>query len=566
MRRQKQKPWHIVTQRQLGLFEEMVIDNFAGGGGASTGIETAIGRPIDVAINHDPEAITMHEANHPLTKHYCESVWHVKPKEVTGGRPVGLAWFSPDCKHFSKAKGGKPRDKSIRGLAWVAIRWAAQVRPRVIMLENVEEFTTWGPLNPDGEPCPKRKGQTFAAFVRAFNRLGYQVEYKELIAYEYGTPTTRKRLFLIARCDGRPIVWPEPSHAPPTSPAVKSGVLKLWRTAAECIDWTLPCPSIFERERPLADATLRRIARGIIKYVIEAKSPFIVTCNHGGEGFRGQGIDEPMKTLTASRDAHGIVCPTLIQTSWGERQGQAPRCLDIEKPLGTIMADGVKHSLACATLIKNFGGNYKAAGVPLTEPLHTVTATDHHSLVAANLVRMFGNSNGADIDGPAPTVTAGGAGKSNLVVSHLVKLRGTNIGSATDAPIPTITSGGLHIGEVRAFLHKYYGGNEGARKTPNDNSQSLHDPMHTIPATDRFSLVTIQSINYIIADIGMRMLAPHELYQAQGFPTSYIIAPEFKGKPLSKTAQVKMCGNSVPPPMAEALVRANFQIAKERIA
>lgn len=511
--------------RQLGLFDELIVDNFAGGGGASTGIEAAIGRSVDIAINHDAEAIAMHQANHPSTRHYCEDVWDVDPVEATGGKPVGLAWFSPDCKHFSKAKGGKPRDKKIRGLAWVAIRWAATVKPRMIFLENVEEFLTWGPLLPDGMPCPDRKGQTFKAFVRKLEKLGYKVEWRELRACDYGAPTIRKRLFLIASRDGQPIVWPDKTHGAPESPEVKAGKLKPWRTAAECIDWSIPCPSIFERDKPLADATLRRIARGIQKYVIDAAEPFIVTCNHSGEGFRGQGLNEPFKTITAARDAHGLIVPTLIQTGYGERDGQAPRVPGLEKPLGTTMAQGIKHALAVATLIKHYGGNGAGAGVDLKMPVHTVTATDHHGLVTANLVRQFGTSNGADINAPAGTIMAdGGGGKTQL---------------------------------VKAFLSKYYGCGEG---------QSLSAPAHTITSQDRFALVTINQIDYVIVDIGMRMLQPHELFRAQGFPDDYQIAPQFNGKPLTKTAQVRMCGNSVSPVMAEALVRANFQSASKQSA
>lgn len=514
---------------------ELIVDNFAGGGGASTGIEQAIGRPIDIAINHDSEAIAMHTANHPNTKHFCED------------GPVGLAWFSPDCKHFSKAKGGKPVSKKIRGLAWVAVRWAATVKPRIIMLENVEEFVTWGPLGPDGQPCKQRKGQTFDAFVRALKRQGYQVEYRELRASDYGAPTIRNRLFLIARCDGQPIVWPEPTHD-------KSN----WRTAAECIDWSLPCPSIFERKRPLADATLRRIARGIQKYVIDAQEPFIVTCNHGGDEFRGCSVNEPLMTLTASRDAHGVVVPTLITVGYGERPGQEPRvpglekpmgtivaegnkhalvaptliqmgfgeapgspprCIDPHKPLGTVAAGAVKHAVAVAALIKHYGGNYVGDNIQLKLPMHTVTSTDHHALIAANLVRFFGTSTGSDLNEPAPTVMPEGMGKTGLVA---------------------------------AFLSKYNG-------SKGTIGQDLREPMHTATSNDRFALVTINSVNYVIADIGMRMLQPHELYAAQGFPPDYIIAPKIGKKPLSKEAQTRMCGNSVCPPVARALVSANFQ-------
>ncbi|MCL6443420.1 MAG: DNA cytosine methyltransferase [Alicyclobacillus sp.] len=460
---------------------EIIVDNFAGGGGASTGIEYAIGRSVDVAINHDPAAIAMHAANHPHTKHYCESVWDVNPREATGGRPVALCWLSPDCKHFSKAKGGKPVEKSIRGLAWVAVRWAATVRPRVIILENVEEFKTWGPLLKDGKPDPKQKGRTFNAFVNALKRQGYQVDWRELRACDYGAPTIRKRLFLIARCDGRPIVWPKPTHGDPKSPEVKSGKLKPWRTAAEIIDWSLPCPSIFERDKPLAENTMRRIARGIVKFVIEDPQPFIIKVNHHG----------------------GIVSPTLIQTGYGERDGQLPRVPGLDKPLGTVVAGGQKHALVAAFLAKHYGGNYTGPGTSMDEPVATITTTDHNA----------------------------------LVTSHLVKMYGTN------------TAGGNHFGEVRAFLLKYYGA---------DIGQTCREPLHTVTTKDRFGLVTIRGQDYAIVDIGMRMLEPHELFAAQGFPPTYIIDRDANGKRYPKAAQVARCGNSVPPPFAEHLVRANL--------
>lgn len=536
--------------------DEIIVDSFAGGGGASLGIELALGRSPDIAINHDPEAIAMHQANHPHTRHYCESVWDVSPRKATGGRPVGLAWFSPDCKHFSKAKGGKPVNKEIRGLAWVVIRWARDVKPRVIILENVEEFQTWGPLLPDGKPCPARKGFTFRRWVSELEKLGYQVEHRELRACDFGAPTTRKRLFLIARCDGAPIVWPEPTHGP--------GRPEPHHTAAECIDWSLPCPSIFERQRPLADNTMRRIARGLKRYVIDAPEPFIVsnmtnnvprpvseplstllTGNHkylatpylarlaqtGGNGAYTNGVDEPLTTIT-SKAEHLLVSPTLVQTGYGEREGQAPRCLDIQQPLGSTM----------------------------DEPVATITACDHHSLVACHLQRDFGRSVGSDAADPLPTTTAGGGGKSALIASHLVKLRGGLADHHTTAqdlrgPAPTLTAGGTHLAEVRAFLVKYYG---------TDGDPVLGQPLHTITTRDRFGLVTVAGEDYAIADISMRMLAPRELFRAQGFPDTYRIDVPFgphrgpmAGKPLSKTAQVRMCGNSVSPAAGRALVLAN---------
>lgn len=468
----------LKPQYLLPLADELVVDNFAGGGGASTGIERAIGRPVDIAINHDPEAVAMHAANHPQTLHLCESVWDVNPREVTEGRPVGLAWFSPDCKHFSKAKGGKPVEKKIRGLAWVAVRWAAVAKPRIIMLENVEEFVTWGPLGQDGRPCPRNRGREFRAFVNALRRQGYAVEWRELRAADYGAPTSRKRLFLIGRSDGQPIAWPEPTHA--AKPA-KGGSLKPWRTAAECIDWSLACPSIFERERPLAEATLRRVAAGIQRYVVDAAHPFIVRIGHTGHGDSGKvrSVDEPLSTVT-SKAEHLLVSPTLVQTGYGEREGQAPRVPGLDKPLGTIVAGGAKHALVAAFLAKHYTG---VVGSDLRHPIGTVTSVDHHSLVAAFLVKFYG-------------------------------------------------SGGQWAG--------------------------CDEPMHTLPTKDRMGLVTVAGEQYRIADIGLRMLQPRELAKAQGFPDDYLLEVQRAGKPLAKHAQVRMIGNSVCPPLAEALVRANY--------
>ena len=352
------------------LWDEIVVDNFAGGGGASTGIKMAIGRDVDIAINHDPAAIAMHKANHPYTEHYNESVWDIDPVTATGGRPVGLCWFSPDCKHFSKAKGGKPVDKNIRGLAWVALKWAATVRPRVIMLENVEEFKTWGPLLGD-RPDPKQKGRTFNCFVNALRRHGYQVDWRELRACDYGAPTIRKRFFLIARCDGRPIVWPKPTHGDPSSLKVQSGELKPWHTAAECIDWSIPCPSIFERKKPLAENTLRRIAKGLQKFVIDNPQPFIVQVNHGGENFRGADFDKPLPTITTV-DHNAIVTSNLIQLN-NNSIGQS-----VTSPLNTITAGGGHFGEVRAFLLKYYG---QGGGQTLDEPLHTITTKDRFGLI-----------------------------------------------------------------------------------------------------------------------------------------------------------------------------------------
>lgn len=475
--------WQRPPQLRLTLEDEIIVDNFAGGGGASMGIEQAIGRSVDIAINHDPEAIAMHEANHPNTQHLINDVFEINPTEVCQGRPVGLAWFSPDCKHHSKAKGGKPVSKKIRDLAWVAKRWAALVKPRIIMLENVEEFKDWGPLNEDDKPCQLRKGLTFHRFVKEFEKLGYQVEHKILKACDYGAPTIRKRLFLIARCDDQPIVWPTPTHG------TEKG-LQPYNTAADCINWSLPCHSIFltkeqakqqklNIKRPLAENTLRRIAKGLQRYVIETDEPFIV--------------------------------PSFITE---HANGSSQRNMPIDEPLRTICAQvkGGHFALVTAFLAKHYTG---VTGSKLKESIGTVTAIDHHS----------------------------------LVTSHLVKLKRNQFAEDMRQPITTLTSGGGHFGEVRAFLVKYYGADQDPR---------LNEPMHTVTARDRFSLVTVAGQDYKITDIGMRMLSPRELYRAQGFPDQYIINPIHNGKPLTKTAQVRMCGNSVSPVLSKALVEANL--------
>lgn len=544
----------ITPQFLLPLHGELVVDLFAGGGGASTGIEQAIGRPPDIAINHDPEAVSLHEANHPQTAHYVSDVFEVDPVAVTQGRPVGLTWASPDCKHFSKAKGGKPVSKRVRGLAWVVVKWAKLVRPRVICLENVEEFQTWGPLLQDGRPCPERKGTTFARWVAQLRNLGYQVEWRELRACDYGAPTIRKRLFLVARCDGAPIVWPAATHAAPDSLAVKSRKLKPWRTAAECIDWSIPAPSIFERARPLADATCRRIAKGIMRYVVDAAEPFIVT---NTTGHPGAPASEPLRTVTTGGH-HALAVPTIISMGYGERPGQQPRVPGIEQPHSTITAQGQHSALVTAFLAKHYTG---VVGSDLADPMATVTSVDHHSLVAATMVHMGHGEQSADgarrwshgvrdVRQPINTITASGA-PGALVTATMVTIDNqSSSGGSSDvqAPVKTTTVENRHA-LVQAFLIAYYGVDQDPR---------LGDPMHTATTRDRFGLVTVRGESYAIVDIGLRMLTPRELYLAQGFPADYQIDRGADGRPLTKTAQVRMCGNSVCPPLARALVAANY--------
>lgn len=533
---------------QIPLDNELIVDNFAGGGGASCGIEMALDRPVNIAINHDPEAIGMHTVNHPLTTHYCENVWDVDPKKVTHGRPVLLAWFSPDCKHFSKAKGSRPVEKKIRGLAWVVLRWASLPKgkkPRIIALENVEEFVTWGPLGPDNRPDPKQKGRTFNSFVNALRRQGYtKIEWRELRACDYGGPTIRKRLFLIARCDGEPIVWPKPTHGP-----AGSGLLP-YRTAAECIDWSIPCPSIFDRKRPLAENTLKRIAKGIQKFVIEAQEPFILNLTHGG---RLEPLDEPFKTVTgAHRGEKAIVMPYLTEHANASNQ----RVFGADEPLRTQCAQvkGGHFALVTPFMVGAGGPAYSGKPVAADKPIGTLTSENHRQLVTAFIAKHFGGVTGVPIETPFPTVLTRGT-QNQLVTSHIMKMRGHSSrdkhGQPVTEPLHTISAGGLHHAEVRAFLLKYYGSGDG--KDPH----TLDKPLGSVTSRDRFGLVTIHGEDYAIVDIGMRMLTPRELYRAQGFPDSYIIDRMADGTPLNKTAQVRMCGNSVCPPLSAAIVKAN---------
>lgn len=505
---------------------KLIVDNFAGGGGASTGIEMATGISVDIAINHDPEAIKMHKSNHPSTKHYCENVWAVDPVEACNGHPVALAWFSPDCKHFSKAKGGKPKDKNIRGLAWVALRWAGLVRPDVIMLENVEEFKTWGPLNRSHRPIKSKQGVTFAKFVRQLEELGYVVEHRELVAADYGAPTMRKRFFLIARCDGKPIVWPEPTHGPADSEAVKAGLLKPYVGAYTQLDFSLPCPSIFDTAeeikekygiravRPLAPKTMERIARGLKKFVIDNAEPFIVQVNHSGaKSDYCNSMNEPLRAITA-KHGFGMVDAKL-----------APY-------MGT---NTTNHP----------GGSCK-------DPIHTITTGNQQCLISPTLIQYHSETSDNEVRGQAienPIMTVDGSNRYGLVTSFLSKFYGTSTGQSVNEPLHTITAGDGHFGEVRAFLIKYYQQGVG---------QNVDEPFDTITSRDKFGLVTIAGVNYQIVDIGLRMLEPKELYGCQGVPDDYIIDRDCDGNSISRTEQVKKCGNMVCPPIPAALVRANL--------
>lgn len=543
---------------------KLIVDNFAGGGGASTGIEMATGISVDIAINHDPEAIKMHKANHPSTKHYCESVWDVDPIEACKGHSVGLAWFSPDCKHFSKAKGGKPKDKNIRGLAWVALRWAGTVRPDVIMLENVEEFKTWGPLNRSHRPIKAKQGVTFRKFISQLEDLGYAVEFRELVAADYGAPTMRKRFFMIARCDGKEIVWPEPTHAPANSEKVKAGLLQPYVGAYTQLDFSLPCPSIFDTAeeikekygiravRPLAPKTMERIARGLKKFVIDNAEPFIVQVNHSGaKSDYCKSANEPLNTVTG-KHGFGVVEPYIVPIGYGERKGQEPRVHDIEEPLPTIVGSG-KHYL-CEPYMVQIGqtGFTADRSKDVREPLTTIVSKNEHCLISPTLIQYHSETSKDEVRGQAienPIMTVDGSNRYGLVTSFLSKFYGTCTGQSIKDPLHTITAGDGHFGEVRAFLIKYYGQGTG---------QDVAEPLDTIPTHDRFGLVTIAGVDYQIVDIGLRMLEPKELYGCQGFPDDYIIDRDYTGKEYPRSEQVRRCGNAVCPPIPAALVRANL--------
>ena len=538
---------------------ELIVDNFAGGGGASTGIEMATGYSVDIAINHDPEAIKMHKVNHPNTKHYCENVWYVDPVKACKGHPVGLAWFSPDCKHFSKAKGGKPKDKNIRGLAWVALRWAGLVRPRVIMLENVEEFKTWGPLNRRHHPIKSEQGKTFEKFISQLEDLGYEVQFKELVAADYGAPTMRKRFFMIARCDGKPIVWPEPTHAPADSILVKTGVLKPYEGAYTQIDFSKPCPSIFDTSeeikekfgiravRPLAPKTMERIARGLKKFILDNPEPFIIQCNHGGDR-RPNDIRKPMPTITG-KHGYGIVEPYMVQI--GQTGFAADRSKDVREPLTTIVSKN-EHCLIAPTLIQYHSetAQGEVRGQTIEDPIMTVDGSNRYGLVTSFLHKYYdGGYTGAgeSLENPLPTITA--VDHNSVVAANLIQMNNHCDGKDLRQPLPTVTAGDGHFGEVRAFLIKYYGQGTG---------QNINEPLDTVTSRDRFGLVTINGTDYQIVDIGLRMLEPRELYGCQGFPDDYIIDHDYTGKTYPRSEQVRRCGNAVCPPIPAALVKANL--------
>ena len=620
---------------QIDIFDEIIVDNFAGGGGASTGIELASGRPVAIAINHDPDAIAMHRANHPYTVHIQASVYDVDPGEVTQGRPVGLAWFSPDCKHFSKAKGSALVDRNIRGLAWIVLRWAGTVRPRVIILENVEEFQTWGPVR-RGRPVKAKAGQTFRQWKCQLEALGYRVEHREIVAADLGAPTTRKRFVLVARCDGRPIVWPERTHAPRDSEEVKSGNCLPWKSAAEIIDWSIPGYSIFESKqqirekygvnavRPLADNTLRRVIRGVDKFTIKSGNPFVVPigygerkgqaprvqdinepigtvvardkfsvcqgvvapfaveCNHGGDG-HARNVHEPANTVTGKYTG-GICEPVMIPYTFSNTGGSVGA--DVGNPVHTIrtaggqilsaanliqyhteqsekvrgqsMSDSImtvdssnRYGLSCANLVEYYGN-----GNPLdvSEPMHTVTAHDREAVVSAHIQKYFGGVIGEEATEPLPTVTT--ADHNALCAAHVVKFKGQELGQHPLDTLNTITAQGLEYADCRAVLAKVEPGRDLGHWP--QIRQLLNQHCGYTLMNDEVLLLVIRWIAYYIHDITLRMLTPRELYNAMGFPADYIIDRDYMGNAYGKTKQVARCGNAVCPPLAEAMVRANF--------
>ena len=677
-------PQHFKTQFSLALEpqdDELVVDFFCGGGGAGTGLEMGLGRPVNVAKNHSPAAISMHTANHPHARHFTTDVFEGDPDEECQGRRVGWFHMSPDCTHHSQAAGGQPRKREIRNLSWIGLKWAGKKQPRVISLENVKQILQWGPLiakrdkatgrvvtldlvqhptKPNSKinrvaepgeqvpvsnqflvPDPKRKGMTWKRFVALLEGLGYQVEWRVIKACDFGAPTSRERLFMIARCDGQPIVWPEPTHAKKP----KKGQQK-WRTAAECIDWSVPSKSIFGRSKPLAEATLRRVTKGMQKFVLDNPNPFIVPiANWSREA--AQDINDPLRTVTSwpRGGSFAVASPTLVQTGYGERDGQQPGAPGLDQPLGTVVAGGVKHALTSAVilpathqgadrvndpaeplptvtaanrgelmvaspvLVGAGGPSYSGKPAAADQPFGTLMPQNHRALAAAHLVKFRFDSAGAPINEPTPTITSGGnykrpagaahamgictafieqanggfnttvakgadepmstvtntGSQQRLATASLIHLRGNCDGRSVEDPLHTVSAGGTHHGvveyklspeheegalRVAAFLIRYYG---------THNVSACDEPLATVTTKDRLALVTVyvKGTPYVIVDITLRMLKPHELYRAQGFPATYKIDKGADGKPFTVTEQVHMCGNSVSPPPMAALAMAN---------
>ncbi|USS54200.1 DNA cytosine methyltransferase [Pseudomonas kermanshahensis] len=588
---QKKNPLDFKTQYGLGFDpqdDEIVVDFFCGGGGAGTGLEMGLRRPVTVAKNHSPAAISMHTANHPAARHFTTDVFEGDPDEECQGRPVGWFHMSPDCTHHSQAAGGQPRKREIRNLSWIGLKWAGMKNPRVISLENVKQILQWGPLiakrdkatgrvmKLDGTvaavgervpvqqqflvPDPKRRGITWRRFVHLLEGMGYQVEWQIIKACDFGAPTSRERLFMIARCDGQPIVWPEPTHA--KNPA--KGQQK-WRTAADCIDWSVPSKSIFGRKKALADATLRRVAKGMKKFVLDNPQPFIVPiANWSGE--LAQSADEPLRTVTSwpRGGSFAMASPVILPAT---HQG-ADRVNNPRDPLPTVTAANRGELMMASPVMIGAGGPvYAGKPAPADQPVGTLMTQNHRALVTAFIEQANGGFNATPAKGadePLTTVTNTGS-QQRLVTASLATLRRNCVGRAADEPVPTMTAGAEHHAlveyklspeheegalRVAAFLISYYG---------TENISACDSPAPTVTTKDRLGLVTVsvRGTPYVIVDICLRMLQPHELYRAQGFPTSYIIDKGADGKPFTKTEQVHMCGNSVSPPPMAALAKAN---------
>lgn len=579
---------------QETMTEEIIVDNFAGGGGASTGIELATGRQVAIAIDHDPDAILMHRTNHPYTEHLQASVWDVDPKSVCRGRPVGLAWFSPDCKHFSKAKGAALVDRKIRGLAWITLRWAAEVRPRVIILENVEEFQTWGPVR-KGKPVKKLAGTTFRRFISQIEALGYTVEFRELVAADFGAPTSRKRFYMIARCDGKPIVWPKPTHS-------KTGAngLPKWRSAAEIIDWSLPCPSVFASKaeimdryglkavRPLAKNTMRRIIRGVDKFTIRSGKPFIVPTGYGerkGQAPRVHDVDAPVPTVVGtgkenlcrplvapvtvtntSNSVGGTVgAPVHTVTTAGNQMLVTPFLAECNNSGGghiapvtdahkTITAKHTGGIVAPALIQYHTEQTEHVRASGLGAPINTVDASNRYGLTCANLVEYYTGGRPLDMADPMHTVTS--HDREAVVAAHIVKFKGDNLGHGADEPMQTVTASAGEFAVCKAHLAKIRSGDDLSHWP--EIRDLLNEFCGYTLADDEVLLLEIRGALYYIADIGLRMLSPRELYNAMGFPPDYIIDRDYLGNEYGRSKQVARCGNAVCPPVASALVRANL--------
>jgi DNA (cytosine-5)-methyltransferase 1 len=580
--------------KQYSIFDECFIDSFAGGGGASTGIEMATGHPIDIAINHDESAIMMHRRNHPFTEHYREDIWQVDPKTAVRGRHVRLAWFSPDCKHFSRAKGAALVDKKIRGLAWVVLKWAAAVKPDVIMLENVPEFTTWGPVR-NGKPVKKKAGKTYQRWLSQLEALGYKVETNKLCAADYGAPTIRTRFHLIARCDGKPIVWPKRTHAPRDHVDVERGKLEPWKSASEIIDFSLPCPSIFASKseikeqyginamRPLKENTLRRIARGLDKFVIKSAEPFIVQHKFDNSA---QSVKNPLSTITAV-GAHEVVNPIVTPYAICNNAGNAPHGMD--EPVPTVTTGG-RNILVAPTLIQYHTeqSDKEHRGQKLDEPIQTVDAANRYGLSSVFLSEYYGNAcEGVDLREPAQTVTAkdreclnaawltqyfSGEGhyhsteeplatittmeREGVTLAHLAHFKGKDKGQSCHDPLMTVTARDGQFADVRTTIVKWDGQTDLGYWS--EVRKMLNQYCGYNLADDEILLLNIRGIWYFISDIGLRMLTPRELYDAMGFPHDYIIDKDVNGRPITRADQVARCGNAVCPAVAEAIVRANL--------